>query len=243
VSYRARRGLGFGEVASGGLTVGQAASADPILARASLDASGVLLAMAKAQPASRSLVLRQKLDALQPGLGPEVARRLRKNTRNRGQDQALFDAIRSTLADRVRERVVGQIRNSVGNRLGWDVLVDTPLGTAGLGDLAPGDRAIGCSIAGGANTVGGIASIVPFWGTIVKGVTDVGSGIASGAMDCTREQREAQARLAASQAATAQRQLEAAQLAAGHAQVTRRKMFMVGGGVLGVTAILWLILS
>jgi hypothetical protein len=239
VSYRAQRHQGLG-AAAGGLTVGKAASTDPILARASLDASSVLLAMAKVPADQRPAVLRRKLNDLQPGLGPEVARRLRANLRNRGQDQALFDAIRSVLADRVYDRGLQFLRNRAGTQFGWDTVLDTPLG---LGQLAPNDRATGCTIAGGASAVSGPVSLIPVVGWIASPILGFGSQIASGAMDCTREQREAQARQAATQAAAAQAQLQAAQATAADAQAARRKMFVYGGGILGVTALLWLVLS
>lgn len=150
----------------------------------------------------------------------------------------MFDAIRSTLAERVYKRVVPLVRNEVGTKYGWDALLDTP-----LGDLAPNDRVAGCTIAGGASTVGGIVNIVPVWGPIIGGVVGIGSQIAGGAMDCSREQREAQAQIAASQAAQAQVQLQTAARAAADAQAARRRLIVYGGGILGVTALAWLILS
>jgi hypothetical protein len=220
--------------------VGPLAFRDPILARASLDASSVLLAMAKAPVERRSSVLRAQLDALQPGLGPEVARRMRQASRGRSPDQLLFDAIRTTLADRVVDRGVQQIRNRVGNRLGWDALLDTPLG---LGQWAPADRATACTVAAGANVVGSGAQLIPVYGQIVGGIMSIGSSVASGALDCTREQREAQARQAAVDAAETRRQLDAATAMSQRTQASRQKMFLVGGGILGTAALLYLILS
>jgi len=239
VSYRAaRKRRGLGEVASGGISVGRAAFGNPILARASLDASNIILAMAKAGPAERASVLRRRLDALQPGLGPEVARRFHGNVQDRNQDQALFDAIRATLAERVYRRGLEVVRNQVGTKFGWDALLDT-----GLGDLSPNDRAIGCTIAGGAATAGSIAAVVPVWGTLVNAVTGVGSQVASSAMDCTREQREAQAALAAAQAAQAQAQLQAASAAVADAQRSRRKLLLTAGGIIGVTGLVWFLVT
>jgi len=197
-----------------------------------------MLAVARAPVADRYAVLRAKLDELQPGLWPSVTVRYATNLKDRNKDQAMFDAIRGTLAERVYKRGAQAVRNEVGNKLGWDRLLDTP-----LGQLSENDRAAGCTIAGGAATAGGIVSIVPVYGTIIGGLIGVGSQIAGGAMDCSREQREAQATLAATQAQQAQQQLLLAQQSAASATVARNRLIMTGGGILGVAALAWILLS
>lgn len=197
-----------------------------------------MLAVAKAPVADRYAVLQRKLDDLQPGLWPDVAKRYGANLFDRNRDQAMFDAIRGTLAERVYKRGIPLVQNEVGNKFGWDALLDTP-----LGDLSPQDRTVGCTIAGGAATAGGAVSIIPVYGTIIGGIVGIGSQIAGSAMDCTREQREAQAAIAAAQAQAAQTQLQAAAAAAADAQAARQRLIVYGGGILGAAAIAWWVLS
>lgn len=237
MSYRAgRRRRGLGDAS--GISVGAAAFGNPVLARASLDASDVMLAVAKAPVEQRHAVLQQKLDQLQPGLWPAVATRYAGNLKDRNQGQAMFDAIRSVLAERVYKRVLPLVRTEVGSKYGWDTVLDTP-----LGDLSPDDQAIGCQIAGGASTVGGIVSIIPVWGTLIGGATAIGAQVAGGAMACNAGQQALANQVATAQAQQAQIQLQAAAAAAADAQAARQRLIVYGGGILGAAAIAWWVLS
>lgn len=215
------------------ISVGTLARRDPILARASLDSANIILALAKAPPTARPSVLRSRLSDLAPGIEPEVAKRYRKYAPERGADQGLYDAIRTSLADRVLARGVQKLRMRAAAQDGWV--------EAGLGDDS--DRQVGCMVAGGASTTGGLVSYIPVVGQIAGGVVQIGSQIAGGALDCSREQRQAQAQATAAQAQLAQAQALQNQATASTAAQQQQLRFdlMVGGGILGAVLLAWLI--
>jgi hypothetical protein len=104
-----------------------------------------------------------------------------------------------------------------------------------------------CTAAGATSVVGGAAQVVPVYGQIIGGVLSIGSGIASQALDCGREEREAQSRLAASQAAEAQARIQRAQALAQAEEIAvrnrRKRQLIVGGAILGTVALAAVILS
>jgi hypothetical protein len=212
--------------------VGAAARKDAVLSQASLTASDIILGASRKPLAVRQRYVENRLNGLKQGLAGEAAReRRRLVARGVNRDQATFDAMRLTIANATMDEGIEQLAEKAARgRVGAESF-------AGLGELSPNDRAIGCTIAGGGAVAGGVANIVPVYGQIVGAVLGIGSAIAGGAMDCGREQREAQAQAAQAQAnlQAAQQQAMFMQQQAAEAQRQRRlKMYLIGGGAVVV---------
>jgi hypothetical protein len=229
----------------GGLTpvgVGSRAASDPLLAKASLDASTIMMEMSKVDPARRFGVMERLVERYGANPADVVVEMKRGFADNVNPDQAAFDAMRIAIANARLDRGLESLSLSVASRSGWDSLVDT-----GLGNLSSNDRATGCMIAGGAQTVGGIASLVPGYGTLIGGIIGIGSGIAGGQLDCGKESRDAAAAAAQAQAQLLAAQQTAAATAASAAAASRsnRIKTIAGGGaiLLAVLGAAWLILD
>jgi hypothetical protein len=211
--------------------VGAAARGDVVLANASLAASKIILQATKKPRGIRPAFVRNKLDAMRQGLAREVvAERRRLVARGVNPDQATFDAMRLAIANARLDEGVQSLKEKAA-RGTW--------GAEAFGDIAPNDRATGCAIASTAGTVGG----VPVYGTIVGAIVGIGSGIASSALDCTRESREASTAAAQAQAnlLAAQQAAAAREAAAGSA---RTRVYLIGGGaIVAALGIGYLLLS
>lgn len=213
---------GFGGVSA--VRVGAAAKGDPLLASASLIASEILLQATRKPPAVRGKFVENRLNALSPGMARQVfASRARISAGGKAPDQALFDAMRLAIANVKMEEGIQSLRASAAREYGAEAF-------GSLGDLAPSDRATGCAIASTTGTVGGIASIIPVYGTIVGGILGIGAQVAGGAMDCSRETREANAAAAQAQANV----MMAQQQAVSQTQSTgsNMRLYLIGGGAL-----------
>lgn len=230
--------MSYAQQNQGDVRVGSAARQDVVLAHASLSASKIILDATKKPASIRARFVANKLDSIQPGLARKVAATHRSLVaRGKGRDQAAFDAMRLGIANANMDRGLLALNARV------DAIRN---GSAeALGDWAPNDRATACTVASTASTVGGVASIIPVYGTIVGLVTSVGSGIASQALDCGRESRDAaaaaaqaQANLQAAQAQAQQQQL--AQQQAGHQQLVQTAL--IGGGIVGALALAYFII-
>jgi hypothetical protein len=203
--------------------VGASAREDVVLARASLAASEILLRAVQKPASIRAPFIENRLNAIRPGLARSVAAsRRRLVARGEGRDQATFDAMRLAIANVAMEEGVQSLRASASREVGAEAF------SGGLGQMSAGDRATGCAIASTASTVGGIASIVPVYGQLVGAIVGIGSGIAGGALDCTREQREAAAAAAQAQANL----LAAQQAAAARTGASRTRLYLIGGGAI-----------
>ena len=231
MSYALTNGLG--QVDPTRVSVGAAARHDIVLANASLVASKILLQAAKKPADVRSVFISNKLNAMQSGLARAVLKTQRRLvSQGKSFDQAMFDAMRLAIANlRMSDGIESLVAASVAEH-GAEAFAGT-----GLGAFSPGDRQTACSITSGAQVVGGVASIIPVYGTIVGGVVGIGAAIAGGSLDCTREQREAAAAAAAAQANLAAAQ-QAAAMNAETIQATARRnrmrTYMIGGGSLVV---------
>ncbi len=175
--------------------VGTRAFSDPVLAKASLDASSIMLSMAKSAPERRLPLMQERLEWLGVGPGPVIAEMKRGFRPGANPDQVTFDALRLAIANARLDNGLDSIRQQAASRSGWDTLVDV-----GLGAMSANDRATGCMITSGAQTVGGIAQVVPVYGQIVGLVAGIGSMVAGQALDCGKEARDAAA--AAAQASS-----------------------------------------
>lgn len=223
------------------LRVGTAASSDPILARASLDASSIMLAMAKAHPSNRAVVMADGLSRLAVPQGA-VAREWKDAVAaGENPDQAAFDAMRLGIANARLGRGIENARQLVASNYGWDSVVD------GLGAMSDNDRKTGCMIAAGTTTAGGVAQVIPVYGTIVGLVAGIGGSVAGAALDCGKEARDAAAAAAAAQAQleAAQAQAEAQRNALSASSRSTRVRTIVGGGALLLAAlgVAWLIID
>ncbi len=228
---------GLGQV--GAVRVGAAARHDVVLAKASLIASKILLQATKKPLAIRSRFVANKLDAMRHGLARQVAvERRRLVASGKSEDQAIFDAMRLAIANISMDEGIQDLREKASRGyFGAESF-------AGLGQMSTNDRATGCAIASTAGTVGGIANIVPVYGQIVGAIVGIGSGVASMAMDCSRETREAAAAAAQAQANLAAAQQAAAAQAAAAQGSSRTRLYLIGGGaIIAVLGVGYLLLS
>jgi len=210
------------------LRVGAAARGDLVLAKASLAASKILLQATQKPVSVRAEFISNKLNAMQPGLAHAAAvSRRRLVAQGKNPDQAMFDAMRLAIANARMSDGIESLRMTAAREVGAEAF-------SGLGQFSPNDRATACTITGGAQVVGGIASVVPVYGTIIGGLVSIGSSIAGGALDCTREQREAAAAAQAAQANLAATQQALAMQQTAAASGSRRRVYMIGGGALVV---------
>lgn len=211
------------------MTVGSAAQHDPVLANASLRASQLLLKAARKPVDVRRRFISNSLDAIAPGMAHHVNRMYQEIVSSgKGNDQSLFDAIRLAIANFKRGEGIESLRMDAARIHGAEA----------LGAFSANDRATACSIASGASTVGGVASVIPVYGQIVGGVLSIGSAIAGGELDCGRESREA-----AAAAAQAQANLQMAQAAAtaqasanqANARSAQIRLYLMGGSAVVAT--------
>lgn len=224
------------------IAIGTRAQHDPVLARASLMASEILLDATRAPLARREEIVARRLNRITPGLGVwAVKKRAALQSRGTPRDQAIFDSLRLGIANAMIERGLEHLNLKIAGEYGFDAV------DGGLGQMSSNDRATACTVAGTAAVVGGVANVVPLYGQIVGAVVGIGSQIAGAALDCGRETRDA-----AAAAAQAQANLEAAQRAAAEraaaeqaASGSRRMRTVLIGGAIAVAALGagWIILS
>jgi len=221
-----------------GVRVGKTAYTDPVLAHASLEAATMVKQSMSYPPSQRRGYIMSQVRAR--GAGLERTARSKMNgmvRRGVNPDQAIFDSVRMTLADKAIGEGLAFIRQAV----------DSPYeATAGLGSA----QDVGCAITGGITAVGGfIASI--FGGAGGGGAVGTGGGAISESIGCNDAARAAAARnaqleaQAAADQLAAAREMAAAQVASAKAgvnvQFMKGKMYtnvaLIGGGVLLVLGI------
>jgi uncharacterized membrane protein (UPF0136 family) len=202
---------GLGQV-GGQITAGTLAATDPFVSTASLMASNVMKEMAKLPQSARAAWLRRHLNGLWPRMGDEVMVNIAKITASgKDRDQAIFDAIRLALANRL---------------LDWaGKEAEKRRGMSGLGDFASDARTFACTGASLSATTGGwIGAFRPGADTSIIGGAQAGAAIANCNLDALRLQAQiAQQNANAAVAASAQ----------GSAN-TQRTMLYVGGGILSL---------
>lgn len=195
------------------IKVGNGAERDPLLAYASVMASELLKKITARPPARRLAWIRSEMNKTNPGGGDAVVRKFHELSRQgSGANQALFDALRLTIANQIAS------------------VIDRGRGTSGLGTSENDINAVFCGIMGSA-TVGG--SIYGAASSNPSGSAAVGqagssamlsAGCNAGALREQRMTAEANARIA-----------EAAAAAGGGMQVTasgdNTVLYVVGGGV------------
>lgn len=219
--------------------VGAAARGDVVLANASLVASKILLHATQKPFPIRSRFVASRLDAMRHGLAREVvSERRRLVARGKSDDQALFDAMRLAIANVYMSEGIQSLRERASRGyFGAESF-------SGLGQMSANDRATGCAIASTAGTVGGVANIIPVYGQIVGAIVGISSGVASMAMDCSRETREAAAAAEQAQANLLAAQQAAAAQAAAAQGTSRTRLYLIGGGaIVAVLGVGYLLLS
>lgn len=209
----------------GSISVGQTATRDPVLARASLLASQVLVRVTKLPKDEREAAAVHELNRIRSGLGAawkkELARLLAKGV---SRDQAIFDAMRLVIANRFAQEGVDLIRMVLARYEGAEALGD---------DTA---RDVGCAITGGTTAIVGTI-FGAYTGGAGSAAMSTGGQLIGQALNCGAREAAAQQASAAAQAAAAQAQLQLAQQQAAAAQARRDdyiKYAMIGGGTLAV---------
>jgi hypothetical protein len=193
MSY-ARKSLPLKARRRGGITVGSGASTDPILARASYDASQILLRAVRQPAAQRVAFVRRELRRYGPGSDALFdAGRSELLRQGRGPNQALYDAMRAVAANDYARKGMTAIRAALAREVSGEY-------ADGLGDDA---KDIGCGIAGGATAIlaliGGL-----YAGEGGASAAGTGGSLVSGALDCNADARASQERIAAAGATAAQ---------------------------------------
>ena len=224
----------LGQTKTGAIQVGQKARYDPILAKASLRASELLLLAARRPAPNRPSFIRREL---RQRYGPRVLRRYERERvalrGTRSPDQALYDALRLAIADHLTRIGVMYLQSAMAEKYGSG-FVPAPL-QGGLGDEA---RDIGCAVGGGATAL--LAAVIGGF-TAGVGAPLVGAGgqLALTAAGCGAEGTAAQQGLSEAEAALAQAELDAAAETAAAEEAARQQrnktimtVAAVGGGVL-----------
>ena len=195
---------------SGGITVGNAAKNDIILAQASYDASLVLLGAAKKPHGQRLQYIRDQMRAYGPG-APTLFERERRTLMRRGWEpnQATYDAMRLVASNAYAREGMQAIRAALATDVSGEY-------ASGLGEISDKGRKIGCGITGGVTAVTGLIGAI-YGGQGGATAASTGGGALATALDCSKDQREAAADLAEQQAAAAEANAAAA-LAAAQAQ-------------------------
>jgi hypothetical protein len=217
--------------AKDGIQVGERAGRDVILARASWDASQILLDAVKQRKPDREVYIERRLKRYAPDAGRRFVQNMdRLLARGRNRNQAIYDSMRLIIADYYAQLGIEAIQAATANIYGADY---------GLGDDA---KDIGCGITGGITAIGG-AILGAYTGGAGATPVAVGGSLVGQALDCGSEARESQERIAAAQAQGAQAAAEAALAAAeaeerlGRTQAEERTkqvktIAFVGGGLL-----------
>lgn len=214
----------LGAAPSRAIEVGQKAATDPILARASLDASLAMLALVGRRGGARAARLRRLLRVYGPGSEQSFNTKLRRLIAGGAKDpQATYDAFRLVAANWYA---------STGMQ--W---LAAQLGPEALGEEDVG-KAVGCGIGGGATailaavagayTAGIAAPIVGAGGTMA--MTAAGCGGAAGSPQQTSQQAAEAQRLV--QEAAALEAAAARQAADRKKTITTVALVGVGGLVL-----------
>lgn len=221
---RRRGGLGLGEATDAPVKVGEAAKVDPILSTASVIASALMLKMAAVPRPERLPLMVSSLNNWQHGAGDaaKAAFLARVAKDPDAKDQAIFDAMRMTIAEVFVKKLLAQ-----------------RAGAAGLGQISQGVRdanSLFCSygagtmaMVGGALDATGVTRTQGAWGAgAMQGATIAG---------CDVPRLQAQADIAERQARLAQSSTFQT-LAMQQAQEARMFRYVLVGGALVSTAII-----
>lgn len=219
----------------GGIVVGANAARDPILARASYEAALILKSAVKKPRSIRGEYV-QNILTQKYGTNASLSfqrKLVQLGAKGWRRDQAIYDAIRLSIAD----ALVAEGLLAIDTALKQEMGVDHGLGISEKG------RTIGCGITGGATLIGG--TVASIYGGQAGGTgVNVGGQLIGGVLDCGKKEREAAQRLAEQQAAAAQAELArtqalAAQEAERRKETTKRVLLVAGiGGAVAVVGLI-----
>lgn len=204
----------------------QVGRVDPILATASVIASNVMLKMAASPRPERLAAMTSMLNGLYPGMGTKAQRAFLDMASRRPSsqmDQAMFDAVRGAIADRL---------------VGWTVdKMSTQRGAGGLGQTSQTMTDVNsafCSFgAGGTSLIGGFVDAFRSGGAGGQtGSIQAGAATAGTIAGCNVAGIDAQTRLAEAQGRTAQSvQMQQAAMLAAQEDRQFRYLLLGGGGL------------
>lgn len=196
--------------------------ADPILSLSTMLGTGIIKEVSSLPPGRRLGALRQKLNALYPGMGTEAVSKARELIRKgRSSNQAVVDAVRLSLANRIAEHT--------------EVALEKRGAAGGLGGTMDDIRSGFCVFgAGGSAVAGGWVGAFrdPAASSTITQAAVAGGQIAG----CMNEQLNTQRQIAEANARAAEANAMAA--SAGGFQVaasgagTGTTIALVGGGVI-----------
>jgi len=225
-------GLGSAVDEQAPIELGARAKEDPILSTASLIASSILVRMAGVPKNKRLDEMVSILDAGRPGSG-EAARadyRRRVAASPDKKDQAVFDAIRATIANELVRRTLKPAISGLGQTLA-EAHGRT---SAGVNDA----NAIFCTyVAGTSAMVGGFVDQLASGGTQNTGSITRASGEAARTGGCGAGMVVAQGQLALDQARLAQSGAAAALAASAAREANFMRYGLIGVGTLGALLI------
>ncbi len=218
------------------IKVGARVKSDPILSTASVIASDVLVKMSLAPKAERIDEVRKILDRMEPGMGSRAVTEYRRLAARRAEsekDQAMFDVVRSEIANLLVKKTFALAK---GQGLGQTVAEAQGRTSRGVNDA----NALFCSFgAGSMAMVGGIWDQVGTGrggqaGSITSGARAGGdiAGCGAGQLVINAQSAEAQARIA--QQGTAQQMQLQLQAEAQREARFQRTLLIGGGGLLAV---------
>jgi hypothetical protein len=230
--------MGLGEVPSGQepVQLGSRAKTDPILSTASVIASDVMLRMASLPKSKRAAEMVAILNAGQAGSGDaayaEYMRRAASEPSDK-KDQAMFDAIRATIANTLVEKVLASRPGMSG--LGQTLAEARGQTSRGVNDA----NAIFCSyVAGTSAIVGGYVDRLASGGT-TENQGAIGRGAVTGGSiaGCNAGQLLVQGQIATDQARLAQQGTILGMQQQQAASERTFKLMLGGAAVLGVLGI------
>lgn len=227
----------LGQTGKTGIQVGARAARDPILGRASLEAAQLLVRAAKRPREGRAAFL---VRAVGRKYGVKTRAAYRAKLRGGSGDQGLYDALRLAIADYYVGVGMRYLQKKLSERHG-ERFIPGPLGA--LGDEG---QDIGCAIGGGATAL--ISGIVGAY-TAGVGAPFVGAGgtLALTAAGCGAPGQQAAQDLAAAEAAAAAAaalaEAERQRLATEQRGKTIKVAAIIGGAVLGVGVLGYVVMS
>lgn len=235
--YMSRGYESMGGDADLGISIGR--PKDPIVSRATLIASEIILEVSKLPPSARGAATKRLLQ--ERGIDPkEVAQRIKRlQAKGQNTDQATFDAMRVAISNQILETGIDLMREAIRQgRNPREAL-------SGLGDDTARD--VGCTVLGIGGAIGGalFAAFAPA-GSSQSGTQAIGAGtgLAAQGLNCNARQQQAEASNAAAAERQAALNLQAAQVnaQAAAAQAANMNKYLIAGGI-GVVVILGAIVA
>jgi len=225
--------MGLGAVADdqAPIQLGSRAQEDPILSTASLIASSIMVRMAGVPKSGRLAEMVLILNAGRAGSGDAARVDYLRRAAAGEKDQALFDAIRATIANELVRRT---LKPTGVSGLGQTVAEVSGGTSRGVNDA----QAIFCTyIAGTSAMVGGYVDQLASGGTQNTGSITRASGAAATTGGCGAGQMVLQGQLALDQARLAQSGSAATLAASAAREASFMRYALIGGGLLGTLLI------